>query len=144
MSDDNPIKRWTAKRKAAVVMDIFKGKTMFAEVARQYDLTVSEVEGWIDEAQRRMENGFKARSKDIRELYESELRETKEALGEAHLQIYALKTQEFTTPYTPEQNGLVERFFRSLKEPGKTYEKSRPRECQQGTSHPARLSSVSA
>ena len=26
MSDDNPIKRWTAKRKAAVVMDIFKGK----------------------------------------------------------------------------------------------------------------------
>jgi hypothetical protein len=27
MSDENPIKRWTAKRKAAVVMDIFKGKT---------------------------------------------------------------------------------------------------------------------
>ena len=25
-------------------------------------------------------------------------------------------TQEFTTPYTPEQNGLIERFFRSLKE----------------------------
>ena len=29
--------------------------------------------------------------KDIREQYEPELRETKEALGEAHLQIYALK-----------------------------------------------------
>ncbi|GAB3338752.1 hypothetical protein GCM10027512_05790 [Chromohalobacter beijerinckii] len=25
-------------------------------------------------------------------------------------------TQEFTTPYTPEQNGFVERVFRSLKE----------------------------
>ncbi|KFF49836.1 transposase [Gammaproteobacteria bacterium MFB021] len=91
MSDDNPIKRWTAKRKATVVMDIFKGKTTAAEVARQYDLTVSEVEGWIDDAQRSMENGFRARPKDIREQYESELRETKEALGEAHLQIYALK-----------------------------------------------------
>ncbi|GEN26265.1 hypothetical protein HCU01_42140 [Halomonas cupida] len=47
--------------------DIFKGKITAAEVARQYDLTVSEVEGWIDEAQRSMENGFKARRKGIRE-----------------------------------------------------------------------------
>ncbi|WP_311946666.1 DUF1153 domain-containing protein [Halomonas piscis] len=50
MSDDNPIKRWTAKRKAAMVMDIFKGKITAAEVARQHDLTVFEVEGWFDEA----------------------------------------------------------------------------------------------
>jgi putative transposase len=28
---------------------------------------------------------------------------------------YRLK-QEYITPYTPEQNGLIERFFRSLKE----------------------------
>ena len=38
-----------------------------------------------------MENGFRSRPKDIREQYEAELRETREALGEAHLQIYALK-----------------------------------------------------
>tara|TARA_B100000678_G_scaffold241782_1_gene212866 strand:+ start:2547 stop:2771 length:225 start_codon:yes stop_codon:yes gene_type:complete len=29
--------------------------------------------------------------------------------------VYGL-AQEFMTPYTPEQNGLVERFFQSLKE----------------------------
>lgn len=29
---------------------IFKGKTTVAEVARQHDLTVSEVGGWIEEA----------------------------------------------------------------------------------------------
>lgn len=91
MNEEPTVKRWTAKRKAAVVMDIFKGKTTVAEVARQHDLTVSEVEGWIDEAQRNMENGFRARPRDIREQYEAELRETREALGEAHLQIYALK-----------------------------------------------------
>ncbi|MDX1464873.1 MAG: DUF1153 domain-containing protein [Halomonas sp.] len=50
MSDENPIKRWTAKRKADVVMDIVKGKITVGEVARQHDLTVSEVEGWIEEA----------------------------------------------------------------------------------------------
>jgi putative transposase len=33
----------------------------------------------------------------------------------AACQFYRL-SQEFITPYTPEQNGLIERFFRSLKE----------------------------
>ena len=91
MSNEPTVKRWTAKRKAAVVMDIFKGKTTVTEVARENDLTVSEVESWVEEAQRNMENGFHSRPKDIREQYEAELRETREALGEAHLQIYALK-----------------------------------------------------
>ena len=36
MSNEPTVKRWTAKRKAAVVMDIFKGKTTVAELARQY------------------------------------------------------------------------------------------------------------
>lgn len=44
MSDNNSIKPWTAKRKAAVVMFFFKGKTTVAEKARQHDLTVSEVD----------------------------------------------------------------------------------------------------
>tara|TARA_B100000929_G_C15444551_1_gene399155 strand:- start:785 stop:1084 length:300 start_codon:yes stop_codon:yes gene_type:complete len=72
MSDDNPIKRWTAKRKAAVVMGVFKGKTTAAEVARLYYLTVSEIEGWIDEAQRSMENEFGARPEGVRDQYESD------------------------------------------------------------------------
>lgn len=87
MSNEPTVKRWTARRKAAVVMDIFKGKTTIADVAREHDLTVSEVEGWTEDAQRNRENGFRARPWDIREQYESELRETREALGEAHLLI---------------------------------------------------------
>ena len=43
-SDD--IQRWTAKRKAAVVLDLLAGKTTSAEVARSHGLTVSEVEQW--------------------------------------------------------------------------------------------------
>lgn len=62
-------------------MDIFKGKATLAKVARQYDLTVSEVEGRNEEAQCNMENRSRARPKDIREQSESELRETNEALG---------------------------------------------------------------
>ena len=91
MSEETRVKRWTAKRKSAVVIDIFKGKTTPVEVARQHDLTVAEVERWVEEAKRNVESGFRTRSKDVREQYEKELQETREALRDAHLQIYALK-----------------------------------------------------
>ena len=38
-----------------------------------------------------MENGFRTRPKNVLEQYEKELQETREVLGDAHLQIYALK-----------------------------------------------------
>jgi transposase-like protein len=44
------VKRWTARRKAAVVLDIIKGKTTASETARSHDLTVAEVEGWKEGA----------------------------------------------------------------------------------------------
>jgi hypothetical protein len=37
MNDEVPVKRWTAKRKSALVIDIFKGKTTPVEVARKPD-----------------------------------------------------------------------------------------------------------
>jgi len=55
MGDEAPVKRWTAKWKSAVVIGIFKGKTTPAEVARQRDLTVAELERWVKEAQRNFE-----------------------------------------------------------------------------------------
>ena len=49
MSDPNDdIKRWTARRKATAVMDIIKGKTTAAELARSHGLTVAEIEQWTD------------------------------------------------------------------------------------------------
>ena len=54
MEDD--IKRWTAKRKSALVLDIIQGKTTVAEASRQYDLSPSEVEQWVDDGKRGMEN----------------------------------------------------------------------------------------
>ena len=59
MEDD--IKRWTAKRKSALVLDIIQGKTTVAEASRQYDLSPSEVEQWVDDGKRGMENAQRAR-----------------------------------------------------------------------------------
>ena len=52
MAMDDEIKRWTAKRKSALVLDIIQGKTTVAEASRSYDLPASEIEKWIDEGKR--------------------------------------------------------------------------------------------
>ena len=47
---EDEIKRWTAKRRSALVMEILQGKTTVAEASRSHALPPSEIETWIDEA----------------------------------------------------------------------------------------------
>lgn len=47
--DSDDIKRSTARRKATAVMDIIKGKTSAADLARTHGLTIAEVEPWMDD-----------------------------------------------------------------------------------------------
>ena len=88
---DEEIKRWTAKRKSALVMEIIQGKTTVAEAARALDLPPSEIEEWVDDAKRGMENALRAKPLDIREQYEKQLKELQEAYGEAMLELRARK-----------------------------------------------------
>ena len=88
------IKRWTARRKAALVMEIIQGTTTVAEASRQHDLKPSEVETWVDDAKRGMENALKARPEDIREQYDRQLKELQSAYGEAMLELRARKKLE--------------------------------------------------
>ena len=41
------VKQWTAKRKSALVIEILQGKMTVAEASRSYDLSPSEIEGWV-------------------------------------------------------------------------------------------------
>ena len=68
---DDPIKRWTAKRKTTV-----------AEASRAFDLSPCEIEGWVEDAKRGMENSLRANPLDIREQYEKQLKDLQEAYGE--------------------------------------------------------------
>jgi len=88
--DDN-IKRWTAKRKSALVIEIIQGKTTVAEASRTYDLAPSEIENWVDDARKGMENALRANPLDVRQEYEKQLRGLQEAYGEAMLELRARK-----------------------------------------------------
>ncbi len=89
MEDD--IKRWTAKRKTALVLDIIQGKTTVAEASRAYDLTPSEVEALVEEGKRGMENALRSKPLEVKEQYERQVRELQEAYGEAMLELRARK-----------------------------------------------------
>lgn len=88
---EEDIKRCTAKRKSALVLDIIQGKTTVSEASRQYDLSPSEVEQWVDDAKRGMENALRANPLDIKEQYERQLKDLQEAYGEAMLELRARK-----------------------------------------------------
>ncbi|ADV47284.1 transposase [Nitratifractor salsuginis] len=87
----NEIKRFTARKKASIVMDIFQGKTSIAEVSRKYDLTPATIEEWMEEARLGMENQLRARPKDIAAQYEEKIKEMKAVIGELTLENIALK-----------------------------------------------------
>ena len=91
MRDQEEVKRWTAKRKSALVLEIIQGKTTVSEASRAYDLMPSEIEGWVDEGKRGMENALRAKPEDVREQYERQLRDLQEAYGEAMLELRARK-----------------------------------------------------
>ena len=88
---EEDFKRWTAKRKAALVMDITQGKTSIAEASRSFDLSPSEIEEWVEEGKRAMENALRAKPLDVKEQYERQLKELQEAYGEAILELRARK-----------------------------------------------------
>lgn len=91
MTMDEEIKRWTARRKSALILEIIRGKTTVAEAARQFDLSPAEIEAWIDQGKAGMENALRAKPEDVREQYEKQLKDLQEAYGEAMLELRARK-----------------------------------------------------
>ena len=92
---EEDFKRWTAKRKAALVMDIIQGKTSITEASRSFDLPPSEIEEWVEDGKRGMENALRAKPLDVKEQYERQLKELQEAYGEAMLELRARKKLSF-------------------------------------------------
>ena len=88
---EEDIKRWPVRRKAALVLEIIQGKTTVAEASRSFDLPPSEIEAWVEEGKRGMENALRTKPLEVREEYERQLKELQEAYGEAMLELRARK-----------------------------------------------------
>jgi len=82
MGQEGPIERWTAKRRAALILRVLKGETSVAEAARQHGFTVVEVEGWQEQFLRSAENGLRRRPKDEDALKDEQIKKLKQKIGD--------------------------------------------------------------
>ena len=78
----DPIERWTAKRRVALVVSILKGETSVAEAARMYGLTVAEVEGWREKFLLGAENALRSRPKDEEAVKDEQIKKMKQKIGD--------------------------------------------------------------
>ena len=77
-----PFERWTAKRRATLVLRILKGETSVAEAAREHGLRVGEVENWQEQFLRAAENGLRRRPKDEEALKDEQIKKLKQKIGD--------------------------------------------------------------
>ena len=85
------VKRWTARRKAAVVMDLLKGKSAPAEIARQHDLTVGEVEQWMDDFVSMGTEALRAHPRDVEARHSAEKKDLLAKIGDLTMQMEVYK-----------------------------------------------------
>jgi transposase-like protein len=79
---DDLVPRWTAKRRATLVVSILKGETSVAEAARKHGLTVADVEDWQQRFLLGAENALRSRPKDEEALKEEQIKKLKQKVGE--------------------------------------------------------------
>ena len=65
------IERWTAKRRAALIVRVQTGETSVAKATRPHGLRGIQVEGWHDQFLRAGENGVRRRPQDEEALKDS-------------------------------------------------------------------------
>jgi transposase-like protein len=95
------VQRWTAKRRAELVLSLLKGETTAAEAARRHGLKVAEVEDWRDRFLLGVENAPRARPKEDEALREEELNRFKRKVGELTIDLDILRTADRLRPTMP-------------------------------------------
>lgn len=88
---DTDIKRWTARRKAALVLDIIKGKTTVAQAARAHGLTVGEVEQWLEDFTTQGTEALRAHPRDAEARHLAERKQLLAKIGELTMDMEILK-----------------------------------------------------
>jgi transposase-like protein len=98
-TEANGVQRWTAKRRAALVVSLLRGETSLAEAARVHGLTVGEIEDWRDKFLLGAENALRSKPKDEEALKDEQIKRLKQKVGELVLDLDILKEANKLRPF---------------------------------------------
>lgn len=85
------IQRWTAKRKAAVVLELIRGKTTPPDAARQHGLTVAKIEQWREDFLSQGTEAVRSHPRDREAQWEAEKQRLQAKVGDPALEVDVLK-----------------------------------------------------
>ena len=91
IEQDDSQKRWTAKRRAALIVEILRGDLSVVEAARRHGLTVAEVDAWRDRFLTGAENALRSRPLGEEAQKEQELKRLKQKVGELVMELDVVK-----------------------------------------------------
>ncbi len=80
--EPEPIERWTAQRKAAIIVEVMKGQISVPEAARKYGFTQNEYRRWADGYHRAGVEALKVNRKDQDARYEAEIKRLRAKIGQ--------------------------------------------------------------
>ncbi len=85
------VQRWTAKKKAEIVLQILRQSSAVIDVARQNDFAPSEMQAWVDTFVKGGEQSLRIKAPDAVAQYEQEVKELRSAIGELYVENAVLK-----------------------------------------------------
>ena len=88
---DEQLKRWTAKRRTALVLEILRGDTSVAEAARTHAVTVAEIEEWKQRFLAGAENALRSRPLDDEGQKDREIKRLQQKVGELVMDLDIVK-----------------------------------------------------
>jgi hypothetical protein len=94
------VQRWTAKRRAALVINVLRAETTAGEATRRHGLKVAEVEAWRARVLLGAENALRARPKEETALREEEVNRLKRKVGELTTDLDILREAARQRPTT--------------------------------------------
>ena len=80
--ETEPIERWTAQRKAAIILEVLKGQISVPEAARKYGFTQGEYRKWADEYHQAGVEALKTNRKDQEAKHQAEIKRLRAKIGQ--------------------------------------------------------------